>query len=149
MVMNMKQFNRKYGCLYYMYPCEAIPPGALVYPPDIPCANCTHSEIQQWAKEAKRKVETVHGIKVPSPLASYIDIVNSIPINYVRAVLKSVTKQFLMLWLSTKNSKSSFYLGREVKKSDQVLMSIKPPSEFHRTPRPIEITIKFWKACEI
>ncbi len=39
-------------------------------------------------------------------------------------------------------------MGTKVKAIDRLLLKIKPPSHFRRSPRPIESTVKFWKANE-
>ena len=147
LAVNMKQFNGKYGCLYCTHPGKSIRQGALIFPPDT-YPTRTHADIQKWSKEAQQLGSAVFGIKGESPLASHIDLVNSIPIDYMHAVLEGVTKQFLTMWFNTKNHKSSFYLGRKVKEIDRLLIKIKPPSEFRRSPRSIETTLKFWKANE-
>ena len=143
---NMKQFNGRYGCLYCTHPGEALGRGATVYPPNTADSLQTHVQVQRCAAQAASSGKPVFGIKGPSPLAKYIDVVNSIPVDYMHAVLEGVCKQIMMSWFNSKNHKCSFYLGRKVQDIDRLLMKMKPPIEIHRAPRPIATTLKFWKA---
>lgn len=147
--VNMKQFNGKYGCLYCDNPGETFSPGCTIYRPDVLCARRTHQAVQQHAEEAKQLGVPVKGIKGESILSKYTDIVNSIPVDYMHAVLEGVTKQLTSMWFNSKYHKHSFYLGNRVKEVDDFLLQIKPPSsQVRRSPRPIRTSLKFWKAGE-
>ena len=145
---NIKQFNGRYGCLYCTHPGEALGRGATVYPPNTADSLRTHVQVQLCAAQAASSGKPVFGIKGPSPLAKYVDVVNSIPVDYMHAVLEGVCKQIMMSWFNSKNHQCSFYLGRKVQDIDRLLMQMKPPIEIHRAPRPIATTLKFWKASE-
>ena len=69
--------------------------------------------------------------------------------DYMHAVLEGVTRTLLMnYWFDGKYSFNRFYLGTVLKKIDKMLLRIKPPHEFRRTPRSIAKSIKYWKAAE-
>ncbi len=52
-------------------------------------------------------------------------------------------------WLNGKYKDYRFYLAKEVKQIDKILLRIRPPHEFRRTPRSVEKTVKYWKASEL
>ena len=67
----------------------------------------------------------------------------------MHAVLEGVIKTLLCkFWMKGCYKDFRFYLGREVKDIDKLLLSIKPPHEFRRSPRPIETIGNYWKASE-
>jgi hypothetical protein len=71
-------------------------------------------------------------------------------IDYMHAVLEGVAKTMLQkFWLCGKYKNHRFYLSKDIKVIDKLLLSIKPPHEFRRTPRSIEKSLKYWKASEL
>ncbi len=104
--------------------------------------------MKRWATKAERQGKPVYGVKGPSVLSPSINIVKSVPVDYMHAVLEGVVKSLLGYWFESKYHKYRFYLARRVKDIDGMLLRIKPPHDFRRSPRPIETTVKFWKACE-
>ena len=62
---------------------------------------------------------------------------------------EGVTKSLFSYWFESKYHGKLFYLGSAstIKEIDKVLLRIKPPHEFRRTPRSIK-TSKHWKASE-
>ena len=93
-LVNMKQFNGEYGCLTCTHPGTYIHPRSRVYLPNIepvPTAR-THEAIMQAAVQAETSGVPVHSIKGISVLASSINLVDGIPIDYMHAVLEGVTK---------------------------------------------------------
>ena len=64
----------------------------------------------------------------------------------MHAVL-GVTKNLMVLWFESKYSRS-FSLARKLKLIDRKLLSVKPPHEFHRSPRSIADSVKYWKTSE-
>ena len=145
LAVNMKQFNGQYGCLDCTHPGRSIRPGLLVYPPNTQSQARTHSEIQQCAHRAAMTGDCVYGIKGECSLAPFINLVKCIPIDYMHAVLEGVTKQFLSMWITTKNHKSSFYLGKKLKDVDRLLVTVRPPCSFRRSPRAIGSSFNFGK----
>lgn len=68
----------------------------------------------------------------------------------MHAVLEGIVKTMLQkFWLCGKYKNHRFYLLKEVTEIDRLLLSIKPPHEFRRTPRSIEKSLKYWKASEL
>ena len=51
------------------------------------------------------------------------------------------------MWVFQKGLHLKFYIGNRVKEIDKMLLRIKPPHEFQRSPRPISVS-HFWKASE-
>ena len=89
------------------------------------------------------------GVKGHSVLSSYVNIVKDTAIDYMHAVLEGVVKTLLQkFWLCGKYKDHRFYLLKEVKQIDKMLLRIRPPHEFRRTPRSLEKTHKYWKASE-
>ena len=148
-VLNLKQYNGRYGCLYCTNPGRSMAPGCTVYVPSDQqnATERTHSLMTAWASDAEKKGESVFGVKGHSVLGAFIDTVNGVPIDYMHSILEGVTKYFTNMWLNSKNHKNSFYLGRMTKSIDRLLVRLKPPAQFHRSPRSIN-DIKFWKAAE-
>ncbi len=94
----------------------------------------------KYAKRAEREGITVCGIKGLSILSPNISIPKS---DY----MQGVTKSLLRFWFDSTNHGTRFYLGTQVNDTNRVLLRIKPPHEFRRTPRPVT-TSKYWKASE-
>lgn len=146
MVANCTQFNGKYGCLYCLDEGKHVSNRHLYFPEDDHKPRSTH-DMKQWAEEAERSGSPVYGVKGKSVLSSHINIVDSVPVDYMHAVLEGVTKTMIQYWLDTKYHSRRFYLGRRTSLVDQKLLRIKPPHEFRRTPRSVT-TYKYWKASE-
>ena len=66
-------------------------------------------------------------------------------IDYMHCVLLGVSRLMLRLWFQSQYHQELWYIGNKVTKVDDRLCSIKPPDEIQRTPRSIELTVKFWK----
>ena len=57
-------------------------------------------------------------------------------------------KALMTYWFEPPYSGKSLSLSRHLKEIDRKLVSVKPPHEFRRSPRPISTSRKFWKASE-
>lgn len=83
----------------------------------------------------------VRGIKGLSTLLLLkgIDIVKSLPIDSMHALLRGLTGSSLNMWFDSKNNKRKFYIGRphQVEIVDANLNMIRPSKSFTRYPRPI------------
>ena len=146
-VMCTKLFNGEYGC----QTCEQAGlyiSHRRVYPPR-PCRERNHQQITLQAKEAVHQHESIKGIKGISPLTNYVDLVDSIPVDYMHAVLEGTVGRLLNLWFNSTHHSKPFYIGRKLSEIDQLLMLQKPPNEFSRSPRSISNYRKFWKASEL
>ena len=146
----MKQFNGEYGCLTCTHPGTYLH-NRRIYLPNIeplPVIR-THRAIMQAAMQAENSGGPVEGIKGVSVLASVIDLVVGIPVDYMHAVLEGVTKWLVHAWFDTKNHGEAFYLGGSIRQIDRLLLQQRPPSEFSRPPRSIKAHLSYWKASEL
>lgn len=146
MALNFTQFNGEYGCPYCLDKGTHMFHRRLYLPSDSHEARKLE-DVKKWADEAKVLGKPVYGIKGPSILSTHINLLKSVPIDYMHAVLEGVTKSLLNCWFNSIYHKSKFYLGRRRKEIDRALLRIKPPHDFRRTPRSI-LTSKYWKAAE-
>ncbi|KAL1454698.1 hypothetical protein MTO96_043708 [Rhipicephalus appendiculatus] len=89
----------------------------------------------------------VHGVKTVSPLISlpHFNIVWSFVPDYMHCILLGVARQFLELWF---NSDSPCSISRQQHIVDHRLMSVKPPRDVRRMPRPTKER-RWWKAKEL
>ena len=146
MALNCTQFNGEYGCTYCLDKGSYIAHRRLYLP------NDSHSprkfeETMKWADEAQKLKRPVFGVKGQSVLSEHINIIKSVPVDYMHAVLEGITKSLFNCWFNPNYHKSKFYLGRKIPDIDRALLRIKSPHEFRRTPRSIR-TSKYWKAAE-
>ena len=149
-IVNMKQFNGEYGCLYCMDPGEILHGSVRIYPPNAP----HHPRTEQDVIESAAKAE-VHGsssadfgIKGHSILYGVVSLPYVIPVDYMHLVLEGAVKSLMAFWFDPKYHDQPYSLRPYVPEIDKMLNRIKPPHEFRRTPRSIA-TIKFWKASEL
>ncbi len=148
-VLSAKQFNGEFGCSVCLHPGKRLCNNSRVYLPDSTYPDRTHLQIVRAANEAIKTNSSIQGIYGQSPLTNSIDLVNSIPIDYMHCVLEGVTKWLLNTWFDSKRHSEPFYLGRCIKEIDQQLLKQHPPNEFSRPPRSIQKHLKFWKASEL
>ncbi len=151
-LVNMKQFNGEYGCLTCTHPGTLVTRGVRVYLPNAhpPPEARTHETTMQAATEAKSTgVSSVRGIKGVSFPAPILNLANSIPVDYMHAVLEGVTKWLLHAWFDSENHSEAYYIGRSIRQADSLLLSQRPPSELSRPPRSIQKHLSYWKASEL
>ena len=146
--MCSKQFNGEYGCSVCLHPGKRLENGARIYLPESYLER-SHTTVLAAAKVAEETGAAVEGIMGTSPLASTLDLVNSIPIDYMHSVLKGVVRMLLKFWFDSTNHSQPFYLGRHINELDKVLLTQQPPTEFSRPPRSIKKHLKYWKASEL
>lgn len=147
MAMNFTQFNGKHGCPYCLDEGHYAMHRRLYLPSESHEPRTMHN-VKKWAKKAKKLGKTVFGVKGPSVLSPYIDIVKSVPIDYMHAVLEGVARSLLNYWFDSKYHGTRFYINRHAAEIDRLLLRIKPPHEFRRTPRSVQSS-KYWKASEL
>ena len=111
--------------------------------------NGPHATVLTAAKEAEDTDAAVEGIMGTSSLASSLDVVNSIPIDYMHAVLEGVVRMLMKFWFNSNNHLEPFYLRHHIDELDEVLLRQQPPSEFSRAPRSIKKHLMYWKASEL
>ena len=143
----IKQFNGEHGCPVCHHPGKRLSNNARVYLPEAHTLR-THDKWIADAAEAERTSSAVNGILRRSPLASDLDMVVSMPIDYMHAVLEGVVRRLTNQWFNSANHSMPYYLGRQIKSIDHLLQQQHPPSEFSRPPRSIKQHLQFWKASE-
>lgn len=147
-MLNMKNFNGKYGCP------TCLNPGihyarAHIYLPDVDAAPRTQRSVITSAEEAERSGDFVQGIKGRSILTRCLDIVDGIPVDYMHAVLEGITKWLLRAWFESSNHREPYYIKHHLKDVDRALLNQCPPHEFSRPPRSITKHMKYFKASEL
>lgn len=147
-VLCTKQYNGEFGCSVCLHPGKRLPNNARVYLPQT-YPERTHAQVLAAAKEAERSNCIIDGIIGMSPFASTIDLVASVPIDYMHAVLEGVCRWLLHAWFDSKNHSEAFYIGRHIQAIDKELLKQKPPNEFSRSPRSLRKHLSYWKASEI
>lgn len=143
-VLSVKQFNGKHGCTVCTHPGKKIGRNTRVYPPQM-YPERTH----EAAAAAHRSNCAVDGVKGLSPLAQYVDLVVSIPVDYMHAVLEGVVKMLMKTWFDSKHHRGPQYIGRRTAAVDAQLMRQRLPLEFSHPPRSIGQHLHYWKASEL
>ena len=144
---NTVQFNGYFGCLYCLH--EGVYKlKRMLYPPLQHYMKRCKEDIERWATEAEDSGKPVYGIKSHSILSLYIDIVRDIPIDYMHMILEGISKMLLKYWSDGSFKDRRFYLGKGIDKLDKMLLRIKPPHSFRRSPRSLKVSSTFWKASE-
>ena len=69
------------------------------------------------------------------PVLPGYDLINGMSTDYLHCVLLGVCRLLLHLWLQSCHHQELWYIGGQLATLDDCLCSIKPPSEFQRTPR--------------
>lgn len=147
-VLCVKQFNGAYGCGVCIHPGLRLPNGACIYLPKT-YPDRTHERVMNAAGVAEQENRAVEGVKAVSPLAPYIDLVLSVPIDYMHAVLEGVVRMLLSSWFVSTHHREPQYLGHAAHRIDTQLLKQQPPLEFSRAPRSIRKHLKYWKASEL
>lgn len=84
--------------------------------------HCKHHSLVTAAREAECDGVTVDGIVSTSPLASIVDLIDSMPVDYMHAVLEGVIHTLLKAWFLTCNHGEPYYLGSKLAAVDKVLL---------------------------
>lgn len=147
MALNLTQWNGHYGCTHCLDEGTQVSHVRLYLPHDEHTPR-SEKDLLKHAMKASNG-SPVFGVKGPSVLSPYLNLVKDTVIDYMHAVLGGVTKTMLQkFWFNGKYNKHRFYLCTVVKQIDEILVRIRPPHEFRRTPRAIEKTLSYWKASE-
>lgn len=148
MSLNFNQWNGEYGCNNCLDVGVHVSHRRL-YLPDEAHVLRSEQDVARSAQAAHMN-HSVHGVKGISVLTPYLNIVKDVPIDYMHAVLEGVTRTLLCkMWMDGRHSSLRFYLSKNVQQIDKLLLAIKPPHEFRRSPRCIQTTVKHWKASEL
>lgn len=105
---------------------------------------------------ASQNPENTIGVTGQSALFMFddIDIINSIPVDYMHNVLLGVVKDLIQIWMGFKRIPAPPYNDYKIKtvairqQLDQRILQLKPFSSFHRKPRSI-FEVKKFKAVEL
>lgn len=62
-----------------------------------------HDEVIEYGQKAARIGIPVYGVLIVSPLATSVNLIFSVPIDYMHAVLEGVTKMLMNLWFNSTN----------------------------------------------
>ncbi len=142
-ILNMNQFNGKYGCPSCFHPgknferTQTYPPSTLNYP------LRTTTLIQSDGKKADKDGTIINGIKGSTILGSIVDLALGSPVDYMHCVLEGVVKRLLEKWITS--PRTPYYLNKH--KIERITHQ-RPPHDFTRAPRSIQRHRKFWKASE-
>lgn len=148
-VVNMKQFNGEYGCLYCVDPGKILYGNLRIYPPNAPHRPRTEQDMIESAAKAEAQGSAVFGIKGHSVLYGVISLPYGVPIDYMHCLLEGAVKSLMTFWFDSKYHDQPYSLRPYLQEIDKMLSRIKPPHEFRRSPRSIATTSKFWKASEL
>jgi len=147
-VLSCIRFNGEFGCTVCLHPGVQLS-HRRVYPPRL-CSERNHETVTRHARKAVHLCKPVKGIKAISPLTNHVDLVDSIPVDYMHSVLEGTVRRLMKLWFNSENHRKPFYLGgKKLKEIDKLLLLQRPPKEFTRSPRSISKHHKYWKASEL
>ena len=147
-VLCSKQYNGRYGCSVCTHPGYRLPNNARVYKP-MKYGERTHSSVMEAAKIAEESGSAQKGVIGMSPLATAVDLVDGVPVDYMHSVLEGVVRLLMKYWFNSSYHSHPSYLGRKLLEIDTMLLKQRPPNEFSRAPRSIAKHLKYWKASEL
>ena len=101
------------------------------------------------AEKAETEHHAVKEILGMSPLASVLDVVDAVPIDYMHSCLEGVMKLLMKYWFTSCYHGKPFYLGCNLSEIDNNFLKQHPPSEFSQAPRSIRKHLSYWKASEL
>ena len=145
-VLNFKQFNGAYGCHTCLHPGEYH--GTQVYPPRKCFSIRTCRGVAEAIEEGIATETVVEGVKGPSVLAGYLNIIKGAPADYMHCVLEGVVGSLLKMWTDSRFHSQPFSIRSHLTEIDSVFVKQRPPLEFSRPPRSIKSHLAFWKASE-
>ncbi|XP_064474212.1 uncharacterized protein LOC135388539 isoform X2 [Ornithodoros turicata] len=150
-LVNMHQFNGRFGCLWCFHEGEVIAKGrghTRVYPiTDREHAIRTSASVYKDATKARQRNEPTRGILGPSVLflLSYFDICKGVVVDYMHTVCLGVVKATTVMWLT--NASQPYYLKPKLGEVNQRILNIKTVAEISRLPRKVT-DYNIWKASE-
>jgi len=156
LVQNFIQFNGFMGCSKCLQPGATLTLGPRshthIYPYISENPSGPLRSRKQTAEDVQHYLETGstrNGVLRPSWFGClrYFDPIRGTAVDYMHGCLLGVMRRLFHLWLSPENHKKPFYIGQLSSLIDGRLLSIKPPAEISRAPRPLSDR-KHWKASE-
>jgi hypothetical protein len=135
-LLNMKQFNGKYGCTLcyhkgvhwnhrHIYPSKEF-------------TLRTNHQYRRHVEQVEQRGKPVKGIKGPSSLSSILAIPSDVVFDYMHQVLLGVTRSMVFTWIASKKIRVEV-LDNAVK--------IRVPHDVTRKPRTLSLA-SVWKAQE-
>ena len=106
---NSIQFNGKFGCLRCLNSGQMIK-RTRIYPYNKDAQLRTNSLYKLQTLTASKSNESCEGIKGENLLSQFCEFPNAILIDSMH--LFGIVKRLLFLWFDSKNSESSFYMGK-------------------------------------
>ena len=91
------------------------------------------------AKIAEESACAEKGIVGMSPLATTVDLVDSVPVDDMHSVLEGVVRLLMKYWFNSTYHSHPSYLGRKLLEIDTMLLKQHPPNELIRTPSTLSI----------
>jgi len=141
-VLCAKQYNGEYGCSVCIHPGLRLSNGARVYLPRV-YPERTNDGVKTAADSC------TEGVLGRSILTDVVDLVDSIPVDYMHCYLEGVVKLLIRSWVHPNNHRQPFYIGLQTTAIDCELLKQQPPLEFTRPPRSIAKHLYYWKASEL
>ena len=149
MLLNLKQFNGKFGCSTCKHPGTYVRElGARIYEykPNVPLR--TVEESHRLANVAEATGSDIYGIKGKNVFGRLVSIPENVPIDWMHCVCEGILKrQLFQKWFSEGYASQDFNLLHFIDEFDSMYTSIKVPHDVNRKPRSLR-DIKHWKASE-
>ena len=143
-----KQYNGEHGCSLCVNPGVRLSNGARIYHPQI-YPDCTHEGVLRAAEATQDSGHAVEEIKGVSPLSRPMDLVLSVPIDYIHAVLECVVTMLIKYRFNSSHHREAQYIGWMTRSIDAQLIRQRPPSEFSCPTHSIQKHLNYWKASEL
>ena len=120
-VLCAKQYNGEHGCALCVNPGVSLSNGARIYHPQI-YSDRTHEGVLRAAEATQDSGHAVEGIKAISPLSRHMDLVLSVPIDYIHAVLECVVTMLIKCWFNSSHHREAQYIGQMTRSIDGQLI---------------------------
>lgn len=151
-VSNCKQFNGQHGCDWCKFPGETMNnggPPTRYYPYRGPPTMRTATKQVKYAIKSVDKNGKVKGVKGPSVISILptFDPVRGIAVDFMHCVCLGVMRQFVHLWMDSKQHEKPYYIGRRELEINERLKTINVPSKISRAPWSFTER-SYWKASE-
>lgn len=156
-MLNMMQYNGKFGCLKCYHPGESqkTDKGGTfrTYPNEnYPLRNHKeyHKDLNKLKNDQTKAIDNYNGVKGHSELneLAFYFVIESTAIDYMHSVLEGVVRRLIEYWFSSKYSREKFSLRYRIEEIDSNLVQIRVPKFIPRPPRSLNL-VSMWKANEL
>ena len=154
LLLNIKQYNGKFGCSTCKHPGRyshsdwQIRARLYEYWPSGTVAVRTAHKTRMFGRIGEARGTTVFGIKRENVFRQLVDISDNLPIDWMHCVCKGILKRQLFKWWFNPqyatNSNSLLGISHEL---ENMFLCIKVPHDFTRKPWSIA-ELKQWKVSE-